>query len=351
MRASSNKHSFTTQYIRFFVILLLMVLLFSVLLPAKFAQAKPAPATTPLATATPGPNITIDVGTIGFTVNNNGDDMTTDYSYTMNRDGSPIQSGTFRLNHGGSQNYYITGEGNFVLYIKDDLGADLINATLSFYFPKITAVGNVVSGVATFVITNSGSDMPAAYTYQVKDSGGSVLKTNSFLLSAGESQNVSVSGVLGVLTLSMTDDKGTTSTLATVTVTLATGTAIETVTSTDVIVPTSTSKPYYVAMPSETSSNLGWIWYTRTPTATSTATMTITQTPSPIPSTVTGTSTSSVTMTQTLVEGLTQTSTIPVIVPEEEPRNTIPVWVFLLIGFLLLGLIVFWFFRLRKKQV
>jgi Tol biopolymer transport system component len=106
------------------------------------------------------------------------------------------------------------------LSITDDKGTTTDAATTTCVkSPKLTATGVCTNNTAeaTFVITNSGGDMPAAYTYNVKDSASNVLKTSNFQLKAGASETVKVSGTYGVLTLSITDSKGTTTDAATTT--------------------------------------------------------------------------------------------------------------------------------------
>ena len=106
------------------------------------------------------------------------------------------------------------------LSITDDKGTTTDAATTTCVKqPKLTATGVCTADTAeaTFVITNSGGDMPAAYTYNVKDSAGKVVKTGSFKLKAGGTETVTTSGTYGVLTLSITDDKGTTTDAATTT--------------------------------------------------------------------------------------------------------------------------------------
>ena len=59
--------------------------------------------------------------------------------------------------------------------------------------------------------------MSAAYTYKVKDGAGNTVKSGSVKLAAGASTTIQVTGTYDVLTLSITDDKGTTTTAATTT--------------------------------------------------------------------------------------------------------------------------------------
>jgi hypothetical protein len=343
-----------TQSPRTFISLLLIFLLFSVLQPAPIALAKPAsvPST---------PVISIGVGTDFFTISNSINDMTVAYSYTLAQGSTVQKAGSFQLAAGSSLSVSFTGYGDFTLTIKDNNSVIIKSLTITIAGPTntftpspvptpiLSATGVSVPGTgdATFTITNTGGDMPAAYSYAVKDSGGVVVKTGSFLLKAGESSPVNVYGVYGILTLDITDDKGTTFTAATVDV--VSSTAVPTAaasTSTSTSLPTSTSKPKDVVAASETPVKLVWYWYTSTPTSTPTPTITVTPSPSPIPSTPTSTNTAA--ETATLQQIMTQTSTIQASIPVEEPRKANPLWVVLPVGTLLSGLIAFWFFRLRK---
>lgn len=351
-------------------IMLLIFLFLSVLQPAQIAQAKPAPDS--------GPVIVISGGSDFFKIINNGTAMTVAYSYTLYQNSVSIDSGTFLLESSGSLTISVSDYGEFSLNIQDNNGVDLTSATLSrpaptlsptpiptliptliptIALPSFTINAVSVPGTTTFTIINTGSSMPAAYTFTVKDGTGSVVKTASFQLSAGASMDVDIKGVLGNLCLDIVDDKGTivasklinTNPTVTATATEQTSTSIPTTISTSVStttstsIPTSTDKPGNVVAASETPSDPVRIWYTLTPTSTLTSTITIT--PTSFSTTSIVISRSSTTIMQTM----TQTSMIPANIPGEESDHTTPVWILLLIGILLLGLIVFLFFQLRKK--
>ena len=156
-----------------------------------------------------------DTGLATFIITNNGSDMTKPYTYTVKDDaGNAVKTSTFQLKAGESLTVTSSGTyGVLTLSITDDKGTTTDAATTTCVkSPQLTASGSCVvnTGLATFVITNNGGDMPKPYTYNIMDSAGSVVKTGTIQLKAGESVSVSASGVDGVLTLSITDDKGTT---------------------------------------------------------------------------------------------------------------------------------------------
>ncbi len=126
--------------------------------------------------------------------------------------GNTVKTAEFQLKAGESLKVEVSGiDGVLTLSITDDKGTSKDASTATCVaLPKLTASGVCTdTRLATFIINNSGGDMPAKHTYNVKDSAGNTVKTAEFQLKAGESLKVEVSGIDGVLTLSITDDKGT----------------------------------------------------------------------------------------------------------------------------------------------
>ncbi len=159
---------------------------------------------------------TDDTALATFIITNSGSDMPAAYTYNVKDSaGKVIKTGTFKLNAGGAETVTASGTyGVLTLSITDDKGTTTDAAmTTCVKLPKLVTVGSCVenTGLATFVITNNGGDMPKAYTYVIQDSALSTVKTATFQLKAGESASVSVGGVYGNLTLAITDDKGSTS--------------------------------------------------------------------------------------------------------------------------------------------
>ena len=156
-----------------------------------------------------------DTAQATFVITNSGGDMPVSYTYNVtDSTGGVVKSGSLKIVAGGSESVIVNGYyGVLTLSITDSKGTTTDAATTTCVKPpQLTAIGVCADGTATatFVITNSGGNMPAAYTYNIKDSAGSVIKTDTFQLKAGESLTATTSGVYGVLTLSITDDKGTT---------------------------------------------------------------------------------------------------------------------------------------------
>jgi Tol biopolymer transport system component len=165
---------------------------------------------------------TDDTGLATFIITNSGSDMPAAYTYNVKDSaGKVVTTNTFQLKAGESLTVSASGTyGVLTLSITDDKGTTTDAATTTCTkSPKLVTVGSCVdnTGLATFVITNNGGDMPTAYTYVVKDSAFSAIKTDTFQLKAGESVSISASGVYGNLTLAITDDKGTTSDASTTT--------------------------------------------------------------------------------------------------------------------------------------
>jgi Tol biopolymer transport system component len=128
--------------------------------------------------------------------------------------GNVVQTGKVQLKAGASMTVTNSGTfGDLTLYLTNTKGATKQADTATCVKPpKLVATGVCTAGTnqATFVITNTGGDMLAAYTYNIKDSTGNIVKTGTFQLKDGESLTVTTSGIFDVLTLFITDDKGTT---------------------------------------------------------------------------------------------------------------------------------------------
>jgi Tol biopolymer transport system component len=179
-------------------------------------------------TCTKSPKLTVtgacadDTGLATFIITNDGSDMTKPFTYAIKDSAvNTVKTETFQLKSGEKLTVSVSGVyGTLTLSITDDKGTSTDAAmTTCVKLPKLTLVGSCVdnSGLATFIITNNGGDMPKPYTYTVKDSAFSAVKTDTFQLKAGESLTVSTSGVYGALTLSITDDKGTSTEASTTT--------------------------------------------------------------------------------------------------------------------------------------
>lgn len=155
-----------------------------------------------------------------FTITNNGGDMPKAYSYEVkDSNGNVLASSTFQLDAKKSTSVTIKGvSGVLTLFITDDKNVTAQAATTTcIELPKLVATGLCTEDTAqaTFTITNNGGAMPKIYTYEIKDSNGNVVKTDTFQLGAKQSTTITVSGVYNGLTLFITDDQSVTAQAAT----------------------------------------------------------------------------------------------------------------------------------------
>ncbi|MBL8100087.1 MAG: PD40 domain-containing protein, partial [Anaerolineales bacterium] len=75
--------------------------------------------------------------------------------------------------------------------------------------PSLSVAGSCTGSnpaTAQFVVTNSGGDMPASYTYEITDDSGSVVQNGSFQLKAGDSITLTVSGTSSTYNFSSPND-------------------------------------------------------------------------------------------------------------------------------------------------
>jgi hypothetical protein len=244
-----------------------------------------------------------DSGNASFIITNSGGDMTVAYSYKVFEESTQVKAGSFQLPSGSAATVTTSGTfGNIRIDILDDTST-LIDSetttcvpptliptntntpTLVIIPPKLTIAANCdTGGNATFIITNSGGDMPAAYSYKVFEESAQV-KAGSFQLTSGASASVTTSGTFGNIRMEITDDKG--SVIASQGTTCdhptSTPTSTNTYTAVPTHAPTSTPKPNSSGNNSVTSNNhyfwSGWLYTaTRTPTITITTTGTTTTT-------------------------------------------------------------------------
>ncbi|HRJ74426.1 MAG TPA: DPP IV N-terminal domain-containing protein [Anaerolineales bacterium] len=160
---------------------------------------------------------TSNAGVATFIVKNNGGDMTTAYDYEItDASNGSVQKGTFQLKagdsatitvNGGSSSYTFASPNDATLTATADMtvcGGIVINS------PLLSASGACTSnaGVATFIITNNGGDMTFPYDYEVADASGVVVQTSNFLLLAGQSTTITVSGTSTSYSLSSPQDPG-----------------------------------------------------------------------------------------------------------------------------------------------
>ncbi len=163
----------------------------------------------------------INTGSATFVITNNGTDMPAAYTYNVkDANGNIVDTNTFQLAAGTSTIITVTGSStSYTLSSPNDTALTAV-ADMSLCVPPpappappvLTATGVCTSnaGVATFVITNSGTNMPAAYTYNIKDANGNIVDTKTFQLAAGASTTITVTGSSSSYTLSSPNDAGLT---------------------------------------------------------------------------------------------------------------------------------------------
>jgi hypothetical protein len=136
-----------------------------------------------------------------------------------------VAQGTLnKLKTGESQDIEVKGEyGKLTLTVKDAGGATVATATATCVeLPSLSATGICIEGSsepeATFKVTNTGGNILTKYTYEVKDAAGKVVASGNLNnLKTGESQDIQVKNVYGVLTLTVKDSSGATAATATAT--------------------------------------------------------------------------------------------------------------------------------------
>lgn len=146
-----------------------------------------------------------------FIITNNGGNMPSSYNYEIkDNNNNIVDSGSFQLKAGESTT--INYAGNAPSYTITSVNDSNINATADLSTcvkpPALTVSGACTanSGVATFIVTNNGGDMPKSYTYEILDAGNGVVQTSTFQLKAGESVTITFSGSSNSYTFSSPDD-------------------------------------------------------------------------------------------------------------------------------------------------
>ena len=161
---------------------------------------------------------TSNAGQATFVVTNNGGNMTAPYTYTItDANGTVVQTATFQLSAGQSTTIVVTGSSSsYTLASPNDSAltatADMTACVTPPPPPNLTATGACTSnaGVATFNITNNGGAMPVGHLYTITDASGNVIQSGSFILGAGETFDITVTGPYDELILTITDAKNVT---------------------------------------------------------------------------------------------------------------------------------------------
>ena len=190
------------------------------------------PTSTPTATLIP-PNLSIAAscetgGNAAFTIANSGGDMPTVYTYAIYQETSLITNGSFILNAGDTLDRFTSGTyGNIRMDIKNDVGAVITSQSTTCVLPTSTSTPTetptntpthaspIISVTGTcdssanssFTITNTGAAMTLNYTWNLYQNG--VFLTNGpFNLGAGGNLVLSINGLYGEISVTITDDSG-----------------------------------------------------------------------------------------------------------------------------------------------
>ncbi len=186
--------------------------------PATVSTFCQSPTATPTLTPTLAPTISLSAnctpdaqGT--FTITNIGSAMTSQGSWTLLLNGTPIASNNFQLNAGASTQ--ISTSGLFGTLELDTSGGGTAPATVSTFCQSPTATSTITPTLAptislsanctadaqgTFTITNIGSDMTSQGSWTLL-LNGTPIASNNFQLNAGASTQIHTSGLFGTLEL------------------------------------------------------------------------------------------------------------------------------------------------------
>lgn len=182
------------------------------------ASVQPPPANLSIAGV-----CTSNQGEASFVLTNNGADMTTPYTYIIT-DASGALAGSGTISLGVNQSTTITVTGNSTSYtfatLNDPSLTTLVDMTTCVTPPpppppppanlSINGVCTSSMGVATFVLTNNGTDMAIPYPYTITDASGTVVQTGTISLMAGQSITLTVTGSSNSYTFATPSDSSLT---------------------------------------------------------------------------------------------------------------------------------------------
>jgi len=141
-------------------------------------------------------------GVATFTIVNSGGPMAASDTYIVtDASGTELQRGMFQLGPGDSITVPVSGIGTITLRT---VATQLSTSTVCAAGPRLSySAMCAADGVARFTASNSGAAMPAPLSYQILGPGGAVVQSGTFQLGAGQSQTFTVSGIVGLLRLSV----------------------------------------------------------------------------------------------------------------------------------------------------
>ncbi|MBZ0289313.1 MAG: hypothetical protein K8I30_16960, partial [Anaerolineae bacterium] len=127
-----------------------------------------------------------------FTVTNNGGNMIWDQGYTITADGTPVQTGTFRLNAGASRNFSLSNTDPYVEYIFSTTGfAGDVSQDQTCDRPLIS-VAPICQIPFAVTVTNNGGTVRVEENYTIVNSDGTVVASGQLDLDAGETQTITL---------------------------------------------------------------------------------------------------------------------------------------------------------------
>lgn len=141
-------------------------------------------------------------GLATFTIVNSGGPMAASDTYIVtDASGTELARGMFQLGPGDSVAIQVSGIGTLTLRT---VATQLSTSTVCAAGPRLSySAMCAADGVARFTASNSGAAMPAPLSYQILGPGGAVVQSGTFQLGAGQSQTFTVSGIVGLLRLSV----------------------------------------------------------------------------------------------------------------------------------------------------
>ncbi len=191
----------------------------------------PLPTETPTSTPTNTPSTPPALSVAGsctgsnpataqFVVTNNGGDMPTSYRYEItDSGGASVQSGSFQLQAGDSITISVSGSSSTYNFSSPDdstlnASADMTKCQPIVTPPVLSVSGACTSntGVATFIVKNTGGDMLSAYDYEITDASGASVQKGTFQLKAGDSVTITVNGKSSSYTFASPNDSTLTAT-------------------------------------------------------------------------------------------------------------------------------------------
>jgi hypothetical protein len=145
-----------------------------------------------------------------MTITNVGGDMPVPFTWRLSLNGTPIAQNTFQLNAGQTFNLSTSGlYGTLTLDVLDTSNTVVASGSMVCQSPSFTvSAACAANATGVMTITNVGGDMPVPFTWRL-NLNGTPIAQNTFQLNAGQTFNLSTSGLFGTLTLEVLDTSNT----------------------------------------------------------------------------------------------------------------------------------------------